>query len=159
MMIADAGCILARTQTRRKNKYESVACQPPQTGYKREATPTGWLLFEIQNRDGRLQPQARFRPILLLLLRPLRQARWGRVRRLPTACRNHRIRPDRLYRCLRLPAPRRRIRGTFLLAFFYSSVIGAKLPRPRTGYRNLKYLNQNRADLQELCRLSRLLNR
>src|SRR5689334_11694828 len=149
-MIADAGCILARGETARKNKYRSADGRRSRDGHKREATPAGWLLVETQNRDGPLQSQARFRPILLLLLQPPRQARWGQARRLPTACRNHHTRRCRLYRCLRPPEPRRRIRGTFLLASFIFLRNRREFPRPRTGYGNRKYLNQNRADLQEL---------
>jgi hypothetical protein len=48
MMIADAGCILARGETARKNKYRPAGGRRSRGGHKREATPTGWLLFKIQ---------------------------------------------------------------------------------------------------------------
>jgi hypothetical protein len=95
----------------------------------------------------------RFRPILLLLLPRPRRVQWGQDRQLPTACRNRHTQRHRLYPYLRPPEPRPRIRGTFLLASrLFLRDRRACLPRPRAGCCNVKYLNPNAADLQELYR-------
>src|SRR5205807_10330495 len=105
-MIADTGCILTRSgtsvNTNADQEQRSDRLSRDRAGRAADnagATPSGVApLCRFKMRIVALSVWIRFRPILLLLLPPPRQARWGRDRRLPTACRNRHTRQGRLYR-------------------------------------------------------------